>query len=771
MKLQTILPARASALFHLLACVSSTLGIATARAPNDAADVPESIAFSHVAGTVAPEPTHAIVTENYRVLIKDPGFRMSIVTPAGTALPADPATGLSFLGSAATSSERLSQVGNTTVCRVTNRNGETALAGIVARPHTIELTVTMENNRSGAIRMRTASPGPAYGLGDHGGWEANANLATTQKTYPIQHNGHAHRWLSSFLVFPQQRAAGAFFQRQGGEVSIGPSHYQMSNLAANSQKFYYFVGSMKEIYAAWRETRIAAGYPGVKPNMDGFELGFETWDLLRWNTNAGTCQAAIQGFLDRGYKVRWAVTGSGFWQERGSTCSFGLYDFSKYPESRPPLPPDFGDWCAARDIRWMIGQRTNFVPPGGPFSSKPGESGATVFDTSPNSQEGIDLGYFLKDGSNNLILRKSTIFPTVPCHLLDGNVPGAAAWFKNLYDKWGVDGVKEDTMMAVPDHTIFNAPMRAIEEGGDLVMARCGAYSSPGTLTRVNDTNGARSMTLRCPINYLQFAASAAPNVYSDTVGFGGMRNVTSTLRHAWLLSLTAGMAVSDSPWNRKWSAADQAKFKKAIDFHYEIGPYLHSCAVDSHATGYPHTMTPLPVAFPDDPETHKLASSGKRQFQWMIGPSLLATPLLHDQYATSTRLNIHLPAGKWIDIETGDVHTGPATLRDFNMPLDKIPVFVGGKGVYVSRIDDGVPLQAVVFPVANGGSSYTFTHPDGTSTSTVVNGNTGWNAATLKVTNTTTGSPVAFTADSATGAIRFDLLPGNSYALGGGDP
>jgi len=102
-------------------------------------------------------------------------------------------------------------------------------------------------------------------------------------------------------------------------------------------------------------------------------------------------------------------------------------------------------------------------------------------------------------------------------------------------------------------------------------------------------------------------------------------------------------------------------------------------------------------------------------------------------------------------------------------MPLDKVPVFVGGKGVYVTRVDDSSPLQAIVYPIATGGSSYTFTHPDGTSTSTVVNDNTGWNAATLNVTDTSAGSPASFTADAATGAIRFDLLPGHSYALGGG--
>ena len=663
-----------------------------------------------------------IITEYYTVHIEEPGFRMSILTPTGVALPADPAIGLSFLGSNAVYSEQLSQTDDTTTYRVTNANGQIALIDFLTKDHAIELTISLESGQAGNISMRTGSPGPAYGLGDLGAWEKNANLASEQKTYPIKHNGGGKRWLSSFLIFPQQGAAGACFERQHGEVSIGPDYYQMTNTSTAEQKFYYFIGTMAEIYGAWRETRIAEGYPGVAPKMDGFELGFETWDLLRWNTNAITCQGAIQGFLDRGYNIRWAVTGSGYWQAQGTTVSFGLYDFIKYPETNAPLPPDLGDWCAERNIRWMLGQRTNFVTVGGPHSSDPGESGARIFDTSPNAQEGLDKNYFLKDAVNKVVALVSNCFPTVPCYLLDGNVPGAATWFKERYNIWGVDGVKEDTMMATPDHTIFNAPMRAIAESGDLVMARCGAYSSPGTLTRINDTYGAKSMTLRCPINYLQYAASGAPNVYSDTVGFGGMDNVTSTMRHAWLLALTGGMAVSDSPWNRGWSPDDQAKMKKAVDFHYELGPYLYSSAVKSHDTGYPHTMTPLPIAFSDDANTYNLASEDKRQFHWMIGSSILATPLLHKNYGKSNKMNIYLPKGRWIQYNTDKVYEGPKTLRNFDMPLDQVPAFIGGKGILLLRNPKDDHLYVEVYPVTESTASETFYLEDGKDAITIEN-------------------------------------------------
>lgn len=700
---------------------------------------------------------------------EETGFRFSILNSKKVALPADLRSGLSFLGSPAKSFEELKGNVEGNRYRVTNADGKTAMVEVATTKHTIKITVGIENGLSGRISLRTGGGGPSYGLGDQGGWESNANLSATKKKYPLKHNGHAHRFISSFLIFPQRGVGGVFFQKRNGEVTIGPDSYEMTNGSTSKQTFYYFVGSMEEIYAAYRKTRIEHGFPGVRPKMAGFELGWESWDLLKWKTSAATCQKAIEGFLERGYHIRWAVTGSGFWSSGGSTTSFGNFDREKYPDTRAPTPPDFGDWAADNGIHWLIGQRTNFVKTGGPHSSKPGESGATMFKTSPKSEDGLKGGYFLKTSHGKPTELRSSVFPTVPCYVLDGNIPGAGFWFKELYDQWGVDGVKEDTMLAVSDHTVFNLPMRLIAGSGDLVMARCAAYSSPGTLTRVNDTGGANSMGLRCPINYLQYGASAVPNVYSDTVGFGGMRNVESTMRHAWLLSLTAGMAVSDSPWNHRWSKGDEANFKKAIDFHYEIGPYLYSAAIDSYNSGYPHTLTPLPIAFPEDSATADLASKSMRQFEWMIGPSLLATPLLHRKYPSPTQLDIYLPAGKWIDIETGTVYSGPTTLKKFELPLGKTPIFVGGKGVYVSRSSDKAPLNAVVFPVAKEGSIYRFTFPDGTSTCSIKNNNEGWELSRLRVREMEEEKEISFTIDQTTGSIRFPIEPGGRYELLGG--
>jgi hypothetical protein len=82
---------------------------------------------------------------------------------------------------------------------------------------------------------------------------------------------------------------------------------------------------------------------------------------------------------------------------------------------------------------------------------------------------------------------------------------------------------------------IFNQPQIEIAKNGHLVMARNGSFTAPGTLLRTEDTLGTKNLRQRLPINYLQYAASGAPNVYSDTIGFRNMDQYSKeVMRHGW---------------------------------------------------------------------------------------------------------------------------------------------------------------------------------------------------------------------------------------------
>jgi hypothetical protein len=694
-------------------------------------------------------------SENTTLFVSPVNFSFSLETHDGKVLiPRSKGPGLHINNSPVISAKQDTEKSHQFLVKTKSKGS--AIVTVTSFQNGIRFLVSLKKSPSD-ISIHTDGMGPAYGLGDHGSYLDHADVSQSGKTHQLTNDGGGRRWISSFLVFPQQKTAGVMFSRDVMRVKVDRPSYTMSVKQTSELSCYYFYGIIPEIYRAYQKVRHQEGYADVFPKSRLFELGWETWDALGWQTNPPAVKKYLTKFKEAGYPIRWAVTGSGFWEEGGTTTSFGRFDQKKYGSAK-----DLKKWLHANDIYWMIGQRTNFVALGGPHAPKgrrDGNASMKSLSTGPFTAEGLRKKYFF----NNKQIYRSGIFPLAPCHLLDGNQPQAAEWFYSLYKKWDVDGVKEDTMISVSDVSLFNRPMTVLANNKGLVMARCGAFSSPGTLTRINDTGGHGNMNLRTPINYLQLAASGAPNVYSDTVGFHTMNRYSdNNIRHAWLSALQAGMAVGKGPWS--WPKDKQTLFKKAVDFHYALFPYLYDAAVDSHHTGYPSTMTPLHIAFPDDPNTYDLASKQKRQFQWMIGESLMATPLLSSK--VKDKLTIYLPSGKWMDYESGKSFQGPTTLTDYHMPVDKTPCFVGGKGVIVLRESDNKPLVARVFPITDGKSVFTFTHPDGKSISTITNNNSHWDHKRLQVINLTNKKAVHFKTDQVIGSISFPIQPGIHFSI-----
>jgi len=149
----------------------------------------------------------------------------------------------------------------------------------------------------------------------------------------------------------------------------------------------------------------------------------------------------------------------------------------------------------------------------------------------------------------------------------------------------------------------------------------------------------------------------------------------------------------------------------------------------------------------------------------------MLATPLFGTDFEKAKSRNVYLPEGKWIDYETGEKFYGPTTLEAYSFPENKIPVFIGGKGVIVSKVNQGSKnLNIEIFPIAKGGSEYTFTYIDGETKSTITNNNVGWNPDTMVIYDTTTGKKVNYEYNDTFESFDFALTPGNSYELTGGE-
>lgn len=102
--------------------------------------------------------------------------------------------------------------------------------------------------------------------------------------------------------------------------------------------------------------------------------------------------------------------------------------------------------------------------------------------------------------------------------------------------------------------------------------------------------------------------------------------------------------------------------------------------------------------------------------------------------------------------------------MRDFFMPVDKTPVFVGGKGVVVVREKNEKLLQARVFPMERENELFVFHHPDGISKSSILLND--WGEVKPIVIDENTGKEVPVQEKKPEGSISFLISPGHNYKI-----
>jgi len=587
------------------------------------------------------------------------------------------------------------------------------------------------------MEVRTASMSPVYGLGDHGGYEGKTDLYGFRNDHFMNdqtksHNWNHYRFISTFAVFPSKGIAQVIFDRGEKRITIDSVENKMGVSGAAKLNAYYFFGEPKRLYQTYNEARKKEGYPSKKPKFDFFEVGYEAFGSLGWNTYQSSVQQDIATYLEKGYPLKWAVVGSGFWKgerrmpEEGTTTSFGLWDSipeagrnDGLPNPRYPDVQGMKDFFKQRGMKLLLGSRINFKAlseDGGHYNSK--NDGRFV-------NEGLDKGYFIKDESGSPQVFDVN-FPSGKTYLLNSEIPKAVEWFVSNFQKWEVDGIKEDLMLQ--DGKLLNNDAKqnpvneAFMDQGKFVMVRNSAYGVPGDILRMEDTKYGFDQD-RTPINALSYAYSGIGNVYPDIVAGKYLTNPMSEdqkryfVRNAMLAAVMPVMSLGFGPWHME-NIAYERVVEKAVEMHTQLVPYIYSEVVRGFDSGYPYSMTPLPLAFPEDSNTFYLADSTKRQYSWMIGESLLATPVFGNDYAIAQSRDVYLPDGKWMDWESGQVLEGEKTYADYNFPDNKFPLFVGGKDCLVLRKSDGLYLY--YFPLNFKGEDYEFTFPDGDSKSLI---------------------------------------------------
>ncbi len=660
-----------------------------------------------------------------------------------------------------------------------NENGETALFRLTVEEDHLHVEVWSDDTTEMVFEVRTAAVSPVYGLGDHGSYEGKTNLFGFRNDHFINdrtssHNWNHYRFISTFAIFPSKNLAQVLFAKGEKRIAIDS---QENKMGVHGEKLnaYYFFGSPREIYQAYNVVRESEGYVSKKPKIRFFELGYEAFGSLGWNTFQTSVEEDIDTYLQKGYPLKWAVVGSGFWKgERrkpteGATTSFGIWDSVPGPKREDGLPnpryPDvqgMRDFFKQRGIDLLLGSRINFkaLPEdGGNYDSL--NDGKFVY-------EAIDMGYFIKNESGSPQVFDVN-FPTGKTYLLNTQMPEAVNWFVSNFGKWGVDGIKEDLMLQ--DGVLLNNDGKqnpvnaAFMDQGKMVMVRNSAYGVPGDILRMEDTKYGFDQD-RTPINALAYAYSGAGNIYPDIVAGKYLTNPLTEdqkryfVRNAMLAAVMPVMSLGYGPWHMKNSTYEEV-VEKAVDVHHKLVPFIYSEVVKGFETGFPNAMTPLPLAFPEDENTYFLADSIKRQYSWMIGESLLATPIFGNDYATAQSRDLYLPQGRWMDWESGEVLEGEKTYPAYRFPDAKIPLFIGGKDCIVLRKEG--KLYLYYFPLNFSGGDLDFVYPDGVSRSIIKTPSNKGESYSYQSSN---GELIPLSFDEKIGGFFFEIKPGLNYEI-----
>lgn len=724
-----------------------------------------------------------ISTENYNLHISKEGFQYEFQHPDGEVIASHhPVSGIQIgkVGQplADVESTRLiSQANGHVQLEVITESGIKADINIWLQPHALKIHVRPKEEGQYNIIARTKGISPAYGLADH--------AAMGTKSWPKSRAGveltgfemdplKGHRMISNFVIFPQQGFAEVNME-PGGKAKIvrltKEENLQGSKEVRYMSSLYYFVGSPKEIYQAFLSARNKEGYLIYKPKYEWFGVGWEAFGALAWNTNQETVTKNVNKYLKLGYPLKWMVVGSGFWprgkgefDEHGTpynsetlskeakklqaTTSFGMWDKQLYPD-----PKGMIDYFHDQGLIFTIGLRIGFIP-GGPFTD-----------------EGLENGYFIKNDTGDSKFF-SVGFPEQEVYLVDAKNSEAVKWYVQLCQKWedyGVDGYKEDLFgypQSLPDD-FLNPINEALMDQGVYIMGRNNYLGSPVDIHRYNDFNYNQPQD-RGPINGLAYAYSGFPYVYPDIVGGTGLTTDRFgnepekklreyLMRYAQYAAVNPSMSFGYGPWNFDDEVVRITL--EAAQLHARLHTYIYSNAIKTYETGFPYTMTPLPLAYPDDPNVYGLANASRRSYEWLIGESLLATPLYGDDYATSTTRDIYLPEGKWIDYDSGEAYDGPVTLEDFSLPIGKTPLFVGGTGIVVEQ--NGDELVGRIYPIADTAKTV-FYASDGETKSTIRINQADW--VQIEIVDLTTNQPVE--SQKVRHAFEFTLVPGHNYEV-----
>lgn len=217
------------------------------------------------------------------------------------------------------------------------------------------------------------------------------------------------------------------------------------------------------------------------------------------------------------------------------------------------------------------------------------------------------------------------------------------------------------------------------------------------------------------PTSLLNWSLAGLPYETCDIGGFLG--NPTPELLSRWMEAgvffpvMRSHSEIHDTP-RFPWLYGPDAlnAIRKAIELRYRLIPYYYSLAHETFETGVP-LMRPLLMEFPGDKKVANVSD------EWLMGPSLLAAPILQP----GGRRKVYLPDDQWYTFETNVPLNGKRTLK-VTAGLDEIPLYVRAGTIlplgpviqHTSQLPGG-PLELHIYPGKD--ATFTLVQDDGETT------------------------------------------------------
>ncbi len=296
-------------------------------------------------------------------------------------------------------------------------------------------------------------------------------------------------------------------------------------------------------------------------------------------------------------------------------------------------------------------------------------------------------------------------FSHKPVRDIDFNDPAARAWFGDMTMKYafakGIVGwwndeadqinannepINDDTQFLNMQRSLYNAQRRvsdvrvwSINRNFWLGSQRYAYGMWSGDIDTGFDNMAAQRERMLSAIDVGEtlwgmdgggFNGNPTPENYARWIQFGAFTPIFrvhgqhNMLRQPWRYGAVAEKAATD-----------------AIRLRYSLIPYIYSYFRQAHVSGV-GLVRPLIFDWPQDPKVRNDIDA------WMFGDWLMVSPVVSQGIKSKS---IYLPAGEWIDWNTGKRHVGGRTIEHIvdNNHWSDIPIYV--------RTGAIIPMQPVM--------------------------------------------------------------------------